>query len=408
MNLPKLQTVIKDFGIIGAILAMATSAYGIILPLVIRSISQSDQTVGYYYTALAILGFAVSIFSTYLFSNFNKVKVFRINILVSLIGLFSMTLLQENISFYIVDLVRALCMSISAMSLTLMMKEIVRTHDVKTILRKYSQYAGIGMMAGAFAGGYMAKYFGNSSIFILAGILISIVLVVFYKIPIKETLENIEEKQLKKIKKKESVFSVFKYFKEYMKDVNQKRLYLLSLSRGIFASIFDVYFPIMIIRLQYNQDVIGNIKVGLAIVGILLGSSIIKLSNKYKYKNLLFLGYMLIAVCMFAYSIFATFETVWILFAFLLFYRIPRTLTSELRHQYFFSIVSNEEANKFYGLYDTGFKLGAVLGPLLASLLLSISVFVFDDSSLNLMWVGLTILMGWTSFVALKLKEPKI
>jgi len=283
MNLPKLQTVIKDFGIIGAILAMATSAYGIILPLVIRSISQSDQTVGYYYTALAILGFAVSIFSTYLFSNFNKVKVFRINILVSLIGLFSMTLLQENISFYIVDLVRALCMSISAMSLTLMMKEIVRTHDVKTILRKYSQYAGIGMMAGAFAGGYMAKYFGNSSIFILAGILISIVLVVFYKIPIKETLENIEEKQLKKIKKKESVFSVFKYFKEYMKDVNQKRLYLLSLSRGIFASIFDVYFPIMIIRLQYNQDVIGNIKVGLAIVGILLGSSIIKLSNKYKY-----------------------------------------------------------------------------------------------------------------------------
>jgi len=52
--------------------------------------------------------------------------------------------------------------------------------------------------------------------------------------------------------------------------------------------------------------------------------------------------------------------------------------------------------------------LGAVLGPLLASLLLSISVFVFDDSSLNLMWVGLTILMGWTSFVALKLKEPKI
>ncbi|MBN1783668.1 MAG: MFS transporter [Alphaproteobacteria bacterium] len=407
-KLPELSTVEKNFGLIGGIIATASSAYGIILPLVIRNISQSDQTVGYYYTILAALGFLVSIFSTYLFSSFNKVKVFRINIFISLIVLFTMTALEEHISFYIVDLIRALCLSISGMSITLMIKEMVKKRDIKQALAKYTQYAGLGGMAGAFAGGYVAKYFGNSSIFIVAGTLIGIALILFLKIPIRHKLNHFENEQMKKIEKRKiSPFIVFKYFSQFFTDTNKRSLYLLSTFRGISGAIFGVYFPITIIRLQYNQEVIGNIKVGLTLLGLLVGSKILALSDKYKFSHLFFIGCILMGICTFGFSIFSTFETVFILFGFMVFFRIPSMLTEEVRDQYFFSTTSNDDANKYFGIYKTGYQLGAIIGPLLGSALLSLSLFVFEDDSLDIMWIGLTILAGWTALLTLNLRNPR-
>ena len=406
-HLPKLSSVEKEFGLVGGIMAVAGSAYGIILPLVIRSISQSDQTVGYYYTALAVIGFLVAIFSTYLFSNFNKIKVFRVNVFVSLTVLFSMTFLQDHVSFYIIDLVRALCLSISGMSITLMIKEMVQKRDIKTSITKYLQFTGLGSMFGAFAGGYTAKYFGNSSIFIIAGILVAIAFFLFMRIPILKDLAKVEEDSVKKIrKKKESPLSIFKYFKEYFTDSNKRNFYSISALHGVWSSVFSVYFPIIIIRLQYNQDVIGNVKVGMALLGLLFTSRILKLSDKYKFKYLFFAGWVAISLFSFSFSIFSNFETAFLLFGIFVFTRIPGILTGELRPIYFFAITTPEESDKYYGIYKTGYQFGSIMGPLIASLMLSISLFIFDDNTLNLMWIGMAIIAGWTSLIALKIKNP--
>lgn len=407
-KLPKLTTVEKDFGFIGAAIETAGAAYGIILPLVIRNISQSDQTVGYYYTALAILGFLVAIFSTYLFSTFNKIKVFRINIFLSLIALFGMTALQNHISFYIVDLVRALCLSIAGMSITLMIKEMVQKRNIKDALAKYAQYGSMGAMVGAFAGGYIAKYFGNSSIFIIAGALISIAFIFFLNIPIKKELSSVENAFIKKAEKhKNSPLAIFKYISEYFQDSNKRNFYIMSISRGILGSVFGIYFPITVTRLQYNQDVIGNIKVAMTVIGILVASHFLKLTNKYKFSHLFTIGFILFGLCMFSYAIFSRLETVFLLFGLFIFYKIPAILAGNLRRPYFFSITTDEEANKYFGIYRTGFQLGTVIGPLLASVLLSLSMFLFNDNSLNIMWIGLAILSGWTAFISIKLENPK-
>jgi len=416
MHYPELKKVERTFGKIGAIIQVATSAYMVAIPLILRQITQSDEMVGYYYTALSILGFIFSLISGVIFSNFSKIKVFKYNIMGGLILLFSMTALQEHFSFLAVNLIRAFSMSFIWMSISLMIRELVQKEKVKTALVDYGQYTTVGAMAGGLLGGYAAKYFGNGIVFIIGGVLFTIALIMFIRMSIYHDLEEVEnhlnedrENATKIEQKKESFFTVFKSF---FKDSQYRTGYFLGVFGGIWDAFIALYTPIMVVRLQYNQDMIANIGVAASILVLIMGARIIKLPDRLGYKRTFILGWVGLIGMALALSFLNHYETAFIIFGLLILSRIPNLMCNSNRIYYFYRY-AGDDTNKYLGMYGLAWKSGQVIGPLIGAKMLTISLMVFNNDTLDIMWrmmacmLVIPILLSFKIYSNRQLEEKK-
>lgn len=416
MIYPGLKKVEKYFGILGFLMNMSAAAYGIIIPLIILEILQSEQMVGYYYSALSAGGLLINILSAMIFSKFPKIKIFKFNILIAFSILIFMTLLQESFAFVFVNFARVLAMSIIGTAITLMIREVAMGENAKIVEIFYSRTTRIGSMIGGLIGGYAATYFGNEIVFIISGSIFFIMFLIFGHMSIYHDLEYYELVRPKKPKhiaeNKERKDSVKKKpgflapYKEYFKNTQNIYAYILGIFGGMLDNIQGVYMPLIVMSLQYNQNTIANVKFGWALFGFLMLAEKIRFAKKHGYKKTFRFANALVAIFFAVVGLLIQHELAVVLFFFFVLMDYPNHLGNGNR-RFFFYAANKGIVDKCIGAYSTSYRIGAILGPIVASFLFSISVNYFGDDTYATLFKMIAALFIIPAIVSFFIKDIK-
>lgn len=409
LKVADLKTVEKSFIPVEIIMNLAGAAYGVVIPLIIRDILQNDQHVGYYYSFLSILSVVVALLSTTFFQKHNKIRVYKANIFISLLIVFLATIFHSHMSYLILNSVRAFALGLASFSMGFMFREVLDEKDEKIALLDRTRYMAIGSMVGSFASGYLALYFGNEVIFIIAASLMLVAFVLFSRMKVMPILKTDEEIILQEnsvlLEKMENKVSLWQNCKNYFLNFQSRWLFILSIFNGLINGIRDAYFPLAVVALQYSQDIIGNVNMVWSLLSFLFLKKLILISSKIGFKNTFIRGWGLGLI----FSILAYFsfkmEYALLFFIFHVVFFFGDAMFGSSRRYFFNSIVSKVDQDKFLGIYGLGYRIGSVLGPLLGAGILSISLFVFDDITLKNVWLAISVICLLGVFVSFKIDK---
>lgn len=379
----------KIFAKIALLNFLAASCFWAIFPLILAEKLQNQNNVGYYYSILSIVGAIISVFSTYVFCKYSKVYITKIALFSAIVLLILMNLTENIYQLGILDIPRAVCVLISNMALAIFVKDFSKKNNLALNEGRYFRYSNIGCLIGPTLGGLSAKFFGNESIFTLSSIFLIISLAYFNHQHIV-----IKHKHINDDLHEEGIKELFHNIYSYFKNIELIKVFLIALGLNIWWSIRSVYVPLTITNLGFSQDIIGFI-ITLGILPLVIFEGIAgKLAQKNGVRKYLFFGFLLISIlCLLGFFV----QSSYFIIAIIILANIGAAFIEPLKDTYFFEATAQNNAEKFYGIYNIAEPIGFFIGPIIASITLyfiSNPYIVWGEIGLiSLMFAGIALLI---------------
>lgn len=380
----------RPFIIIALLQALSGGVFWSVFPLVLENILDKAALVGLYYSGIAVITLCASLLSTYLFHRSSKVKVFKITLLISVVALIIMTLTQNVIPFGGADIVRAICISLGTIAISLFINEYTEGNNLSTQEGKRFVAANIGWMAGPLIGGYAASTLGHESIFIITAILLSLSYIVFRKIPL--------HKHIPKHTRENPLREIVKNLKAFFNKQSLRNAFLVSTGNHAWWAIFYLYVPISVIYLGFDERAVGWVMT-LSFAPLLIFEYIAgKLAQKNGVRRYIIIGYVLLVS--FSVLAFTQFSVPLVFFAILAASGIGMSFIEPLQETNFLQQTSKPESEKFYGIQNMSGSLADIIAPLGASVILTIA-----HGEIAYVWIYAAGLMGL--FLLISLNIPR-
>lgn len=367
----------KVFANMALFFNIGNSAFITIAPLILLSFLKSGINVGYYCSLLSVVGLFTSFISSYIFTRFSKIKVFKISLLIGFFSLLFMTFATNIFFFAALDFLKTISVIVIIISFSVLISDFAKKADIPIEEGRYYLYSNIGWFLGPLIAGYTAEYFGNRSVFVVVSFSFLLALLYFvflHRFSDKKKLFN-NKKDVTSFK------NLIKNISDYFNNKKLVKVFIIIIGFVFFRTIKSIYFPLAIKENGYSPEVIGWV-MSLGVLPLILFEELIcNKIKKRKLKSAFILGFGILAVFLLSF-IFLKGNI--LLLSFVL-SNFGLAFIEPLKEVYFFRAVSKKNKDRFFGIYNIGDPLSSIFSPLICSLFIFIGGF-------DVLWIGSAII----------------
>jgi len=340
--------------LIAFIYSLATTLIIPVMPIYIKRFFSSPAYVGYFlaFTYLLILIYILS--TIYFLKYFNKWLLLKISALGFSITLFLLTLVNTLTQLVIVEIFRSLFIAVSFVIVGLLIRD---ESTKKTINRNEGLYFSIinsSFFIGPIIGGLLANAYSLNQVFRIAALF---PLIVFLFLIGKRDTENKKPEDVNLIK------SIILFFQNRQRTIN----YLITLGLLSWLTIIYIYTPLYMAQEGLNEKIIGYFLALTVLPLIILEVPATRLTQKYGYRKLFFLGFLLIALFG-ALTFFI--DNIYIKLLLLILTNVGVAFIEPLKEAYFFETSNRKEETRYYPIFKTAIDVGYLTGPIIFSTIL--------------------------------------
>ncbi len=351
-----------------------------IFPLILLEKLQSESSVGYYYSIIAVIILVASIYSTVVFQKFSKVTIAKATLFLTILALLSMTFAEQIWHIAGLDIPRIICIITFGVALNIFISDFTKKKDLGKAEGKFYMFSNIGLLIGPLIGGYASKYFGHSSIFVFAAIFYIIALVLFQYQHIYQKHPHIEHGT-----HKEGIGELFSNIKSYFKNKEFRKVFLVSLGLNFWWKVSIIYIPLEISNLGFSDNIVGWVIALSAVPLILLERFAGKFADNRSIRLSITLGFSILAFFAFFFPLLYS-KPYLLLLAFCA-VNIGAAWIEPIKETYFFKIAKKSEREKFFGIYNASQPISSILSPLLCG-------FLYSLGGSNGLWIGTGAFLG--------------
>lgn len=381
----------RVFAVISLATSLGAGAFWTIFPLILEENLQSDFKVGIYYSLIAFFGLIGSILSTWLFQRYSKVLITKISLSTSLIALFGMTMAKNIWHISGLDVPRSICIMLTGIALSLFVRDFAKNEELPLEEGRYYLYGNIGWFIGPALGGYAAKFFGNESVFIIAGVFYCVALMIF----LHQHLV-VKNPALSHKKHEEGIGDLFANIRLYFRNSELIKVFLVALGMYLWFYTSGIYIPLQIISLGFSPEVVGLVISGSMLPLLILEARVGGEAKEGGTKKYIVDGYAILMASVLSFVLLAE-RPLLLLVAFCLI-NIGAALIEPLQEAYFFKVVKKPEKERFFGIYHASEPLASIIAPMIGGFLIAIGGY-------NGLWIGMACVMAVFTLISFSIKE---
>lgn len=378
-------TRVAKFSVVVFIISFAAAMVDTIWAVYLNSFLNNASYVGLLSGALTLVSLFSSLVLVPLVAKHNKSRLYMIALIVYF---FAYLLFSINTSLFfliIIAVVLTICYSMRLSVFGILMKDISSKNKMTSNVGLIYTFLNAAWVLGPLLGGYVLATSGVSKVFFLSSMFIFTALLLFVFSGIKDS--NINRKFDGR---------VFKNFMNYFKTRERRISYFLSGGISFWWVLIYIYTPLMIESSDIGIEWIGYFLFAVAIPLILCEYLFSKMILKRGYGPIMFVGYLILAVC--SILSFFFFNNIYIVLGLLVLASFGGAMIEPISEAYFFSILKNkDEETRFFGPYNSTFDFNLFLGKV-------IPAFMLLFFSFNYIFVVYSLVMISLSFLSLKAK----
>jgi len=382
----------KTFAWMNLFFCAGNGAFWTIFPLILFDIfQQKEVAVGIYSSILAFIVLIGTLLSSVIFTKYSKILLFKIALIVSIVVLILMTAASEIWQIAGLDIPRALCVLVIRAALSLFIFEFSQKNTLASDEGRFYLFNNLGWILGPLSAGFTAKFFGNSSVFILVSFYFLVTLLYFLHqhLVLKNphiTHQKMEKKHL-----------VWHNLSDYFKNKELRRAYFVSLGLFFWWAIALVYFPIIIHEYGFSQEVVGYATTATIIPLVLLEGVVGKMADRHGVKRHIIFGYAMMVICAILMIFLQPYPLLFIGTFILLSFGTANI--EPLQEAYFFKVTNKTDAQRFIGVFETKYPIASITGPIFAALMLSLGY------GFSALWIACAIILSFFLILSTTIKK---
>ncbi len=352
----------RVFSWLSLITAIGNGIFFTIFPIILLDKLKNESLVGYYYSAIAVVILFACVYSTVLFQKYSRVLIAKTALIGTASVLFLMTLLEQVWSLAGFDIIRNISIITLGVALSIFIDDFTERKNLAKAEGKFYMFNNIGLLIGPVIGGYSAKYFGDSSIFILAGFFYLIALFVFLYQHLYQKNPRITHG-----KHEEDIHELFQNIKTFFQNKEFRKVFILAFGLNYWWAVSLIYIPLEIKNLGFGDNIVGWIVAAMAIPLILFERNTGRVADKRGIRFPATLGFSLLVLFVLSFPL-LYFKPILALIAFAI-VNFGAAWVEPLQETYFFKVAKKEEREKLYGIYNAAQPFSSIVSPFIGGFL---------------------------------------
>ncbi len=381
----------RIFSWMSLITAIGNGIFFTIFPIILFDKLQNESFVGYYYSAIAVIILFACIYSTILFQKYSRVLIAKVALIGTATVLFAMTLLEQVWSLGGLDIIRNISIITLGVALSIFVDDFTERKNLAKAEGKFYMFNNIGLLIGPVLGGYSAKYFGDSSIFVLAGFFYVIALFVFLYQHIYQKNPHITHG-----KHKEDIRELFLNIKIFFHNKEFRKVFILAFGLNYWWAVSLIYIPLEIKNLGFGDNIVGWVVALMAIPLILFERNTGRVADRRGIRFPATFGFSLLVLFVLSFPL-LYFKPILALIAFVV-VNFGAAWIEPLQETYFFKVAKKEEREKLYGIYNAAQPFSSIVSPFIGG-------FLYFLGGAKGLWFGTAGFLLLFVFNALRIKK---
>ncbi len=375
---------IAKLSLIGLVVSFSAAFINTIWAVYIDSFVNSTVIVGFISAFLTFVSFISYFIFIPLIEKNDKAKIFLYS-LILFIPIYILFAVNKNFYLFLVlSLIMTVLYTFRITSFGIIVKgkskksELIGNHGI------LYTFINISWVVGPLIAGYIASIFGVSYVFIFSALILFFCFFIFRFVRIKDghVKKNLDT-------------GILRNFFDFFRDRDRVFAYLLGGGVVMWFILIYLFMPLFIIRSGLGDLAVGYFLFLISVPLILSEYKLSKLTEKYGFKKMFILGFLVISII----SIICFFITdIYLILFLLILASFGVAMLEPTTEAYFFNILRNSGASRFYGPYNTRIDSFGLIARILASLILIFLPFKF-------LFILFGIFMLVMVFFAIKIKD---
>ncbi|MEM3074945.1 MAG: MFS transporter [Candidatus Pacearchaeota archaeon] len=350
-------TGIAKLGIVGLIVAFATSFVITIWAVYLDSFLNDVSKVGLISSLLTLIGIvSYFVFIPFIEKN-SKSKIFVGTLIIFVLSYFILFITESFTIFLITAFVITIVGTLRITSFGLIIKDKSHKKNLPRNEGLMFTFINISFIIGPMLAGIISNKFGMRVIFFFASLFILIAIFIFR---IEKIKDNRKQKKVDK--------NLMKNFIEFFRNKDRVIAYFLGGGVGFWWILIYLFVPLYMVRNGLNNLWIGYFLFAIPLPLIFLEYKFSKMARKIGFGKLFKIGFLIPAIV--SLICFFIIDKVIIVLALLVIASIGLAMLEPTTEAYFFDISTAKEEQRFYGPYNTRLEIFGFIGKLLPSLIL--------------------------------------
>lgn len=354
---------IKALGINSVLIALAFASLEAVWPIYLHELFPSASQVGFITASLSIISLIGFMFLFPIFNTFTARKVLFTSVAVNAIVIALYAFTHNPIVFFVLAAINALFISLRIQSFGVLLRS---NSSLKTISNNENQMymlLNTGWVIGPLLAGFIGDKLSVDAVLILSSLFL---LMSVYSITMYTTvLEKRKQQSLKKITPVQNILEFFRCKKRSIS-------YILTTGLELWWSVPYIFIPIEMIKLGLPLHYVGIFLFLLCIPNIVIEEYMAKRKKRINPLIAITIGYLIVFICAIIASLCAN---IYITLGLLILASFGLGILEPSTETHFFSVVSKEQATRFYGSFFTAKMFGGFLGQFgVAFLLLCMNI----------------------------------
>ena len=361
------------------------------MPIHLATLAGGDGPVGYYFSAVAVIGIVVSIGSAALFTRLRRLHV-AIGALLASIVLSGVLMLPDSlVTFGLVDITRSIAFLLFTITLGLLVRDHSTLANLALQEGRFYLFSNVGWLIGPIAAGYVAAQVSAEAVFGMIAAIYAVALLYLW------TLHLSDHRPLAAQEPVETAGELIGLLVEFIRRPRLRRVFQLALGLEVWWVISSIYVPLGVIELGYGPETVGWVVAGGVVPLVTMEAWVGKQASVNGIRRYLISGFIFLAVVT---SSFPFLETVpWLLLVAYAIVNVGAALVEPLTDTYFFEVADEAEEDRYFGIYNASAPIGGFVGPLIAGLSFTLGL------GIDGVWLITAGFLLWVSSTAVKVSK---
>ena len=347
---------IGKIAVIGSMGGLASALIITIWAVYLKSFLSSNAQVGLVSTFLSLIAIISYFISIPLVEKSSKSKLYAFSLIIFGISYILFSITKNFWLFLSIAVITNIFYAIRLTSFGLIVKDKSQKNKLSRNEGLIYTFANSAWVIGPLIAGYLASNSGESIVFIIASVLIFLCLITFLTSGIKD---NKKQKNIDK--------NILKNIKDFFSNKDRIITYIIGSGPSFWWALIYLFIPLYILEKGLNELWIGYFLFAIPIPLIILEYKMSMVSEKYGFRKLFKIGFLIAAV----FSITSFFiSNVYFVLGLLILASIGLAMLEPTTESYFFKVSNKEEEQRFYGPYNTRVEVGSLLGKFIPSVII--------------------------------------
>lgn len=371
---------------------LGDAAFWTVIPIQLAEILGGDGPVGFYLSVLAIAVVAAMLGSGGLFERHSRLKIAIGSMVLMGVLLIGMSVARSLWLFALFDFPRSIAFMVVTVALGLLVRDHSTLEDLPVEEGRYYLFSNLGWLIGPLLAGYTARFAGTEAVFAVVAAIFLGAVAYMWRIHLSGrpvlTATNVDLAGTKP----------WRAVREFLRHARLRDIFALSLALEFWWVITAVYIPLAVIELGFGADIVGWVIAGGIVPLVLFEMWVGKLAARNGVRRYLVLGFGILGVGAVSFAVFGFLpEVLLFLFAAV---NLGAAFVEPLVDTYFFEVTTEEEGDRYFGMFNSADPMAALLAPLAGAAVLTVGL------GLNAVWLLTAAVM--TAALALALRLPDV